>query len=112
MEKKNSKNNQDVENNKGIAALSYIVFFLPLLIAKDSKFCMFHANQGLLVFLLGIILSILGSVVRSMLPFYGMFIYLPYESLILLVFAIIGIINALNGLESELPLIGKIKLIN
>jgi uncharacterized membrane protein len=48
---------QDVENNKVVAALSYvwILFLIPLLGKKDSKFCQFHAKQGLILFLLSFI---------------------------------------------------------
>lgn len=99
--------NQDIENNKVIAALAYIIFFLPLIAAKDSEFGKFHANQGLLVLLMGIAVSVIGTVI----PILGWFIILPLGSLIVMVFAILGIINALNGLEKELPLIGNIKLL-
>lgn len=100
-------NNPDIENIKVIAALAYIVFFLPLIAAKDSEFGKFHANQDLLVLLMGIAVSVTGTVI----PILGWFIILPLGSLVVLVFAILGIINALNGLEKELPLIGTIKLL-
>ena len=35
----------DIEANKMMALLSYIIFFIPLLAAKGSKYAMFHANQ-------------------------------------------------------------------
>jgi hypothetical protein len=34
----------DVQRNKGMAVLAYIIFFIPLLAARDSKFAMYHAN--------------------------------------------------------------------
>jgi len=40
---------KDVEENKYVAALSYlgILFLVPLLLKKESPFAQFHAKQGL-----------------------------------------------------------------
>jgi uncharacterized membrane protein len=47
----------DVEANKLVAALSYvsILFLVPLLLKKDSKFAQFHAKQGLVLFIVEIV---------------------------------------------------------
>lgn len=100
-------NNADMEKNKGMAILAYIVFFIPLLAAKDSKFAMYHANQGLNLFLLAVAISVIGTVV----PFFGWFLILPFGHLAVLIFAIMGIINASKGETKPLPLIGKFELI-
>ena len=42
---------EDIEDNKKWAILSYFLFFIPLLFAKDSHFARFHANQSLLILL-------------------------------------------------------------
>lgn len=97
----------DVEKNKVIAALAYIIFFIPLLAAKDSPFAMFHANQGLVLLLLSVAVSVLGSVI----PILGWFVILPLGGLAVFVFAILGIVNALNGQMKPLPLIGGIKIL-
>ncbi|PAV31068.1 hypothetical protein CIL05_04380 [Virgibacillus profundi] len=97
----------DVKENKGMAILAYIIFFIPLLAAKDSKFAMYHANQGLILFLCWIGVSVLGTV----LPFIGWLLILPFGSLVLVIFAVMGIINAANGKEKPLPIIGKYKLL-
>jgi uncharacterized membrane protein len=97
----------DVEKNKAMGILAYIIFFLPLLAAKDSKFAMFHANQGLLVFLLAIAANIVGTII----PFLGWFLILPLGNLAVLAFTIMGILNAANGEMKELPLIGKYQLL-
>ena len=99
--------NKDVEDNKVIAALAYIIFFLPLIVAKDSEFGKFHANQGLILLLLGFAVSIVGTII----PFIGWFIIAPIGGLVVFVLGILGIINALNGVEKELPFIGSIKLL-
>ncbi len=43
---------RDAQDNKYLAALSYIhiLFLVPLLAKKESKFCQFHAKQGLVLF--------------------------------------------------------------
>ncbi len=41
----------DVEKNKDMAALGYVLFFLPLITCKDSKLGKYCANQGLLLLL-------------------------------------------------------------
>ncbi|MBS0630649.1 MAG: hypothetical protein JSS11_01950 [Verrucomicrobia bacterium] len=93
----------DVEKNKAFAVISYlwILFLIPLLAAKDSKFARFHAYQGLTLFLATLVV---GVIVRL----------LPYNlsglewllDLGLLVLAILGIVNAAQGRGRPLPVIG------
>ena len=96
---------QDIEKNKVMAVLAYILFFIPLLAAKDSKFARFHTNQGLVLFLGGIIASVV-----AVIPVIGRIIA-PIAGLVITVLAVIGIINALNGKAKELPVIGKFKIL-
>lgn len=100
-------NKEDAEKNKVMAIIAYIIFFIPLLAARDSKFAMYHANQGLNLFLLAVAVSVVGTVI----PFLGWFIILPFGHLAVLIFAIMGIINASKGEMKPLPLIGKFELI-
>ncbi|HAI73918.1 TPA: hypothetical protein DCL22_00845 [Candidatus Moranbacteria bacterium] len=90
-----------------MAIIAYIIFFVPLLAARDSKFAMYHANQGLNLFLLAVAVSVVGAII----PFLGWFIILPFGHLAVLIFVIMGIINASKGEMKPLPLIGKIELI-
>ena len=59
---------EDIEKNKVMAILAYIgiLVLIPIFAAKDSKFAKFHANQGLLLFIietaLGIVNAILGKI--------------------------------------------------
>ncbi len=96
---------QDIEKNKVMAVLAYILFFIPLLAAKDSKFARFHTNQGLVLFIGGIISSVV-----AVIPVIG-WIVAPIAGLVITVLAVIGIINALNGRAKELPVIGKFKIL-
>ena len=97
---------EDIEKNKVISGLAYILFFLPLLVCPESKYGRFHANQSLLLF----ITSIAGTIALSIIPIIG-WLLLPFFSIAVLVFAIIGLINGLTGKGKELPLIGKFRLL-
>ena len=44
---------QDAEQHKAAAILGYLIFFLPLVFAPNSKFARHHANQAMLVFITG-----------------------------------------------------------
>jgi uncharacterized membrane protein len=88
----------DIEQNKVIAALGYVIFFIPLLAAKDSAFGKFHANQGLILLLCSIILSVI--------PFINLISWLATFALFLF-----GLLNTLNGKAMRLPVIGNFDLI-
>lgn len=98
---------EDIEKNKVVAAVAYLIFFLPLLAAPDSKFGRFHANQGLVLLIVGIV----GNLVLGMIPILG-WILLPLYSLAIFVLGVLGLVNTLNGKAKKLPIIGKINLIN
>ena len=95
----------DIEKNKAMGVLAYILFFIPLLAAKDSPFARFHANQGLVLFLAGILSSVL-----LIIPILG-WIIAPILSIVITVLAVLGIINAIGGKAKELPIIGKFKIL-
>ena len=96
---------EEIEKYKTMAILAWIIFFIPLLTdAKDSKFAKFHANQSLIVTLLGIA----GSIATSTLV--GAIIGIPI-SIAAFVFWIIGILGASKGEMKRLPLIGNFDII-
>lgn len=98
---------EDIEKNKVMAVLAYIIFLIPLLAAKDSPFAKYHTNQGLVLFLAAVAINILGSII----PIIGWFIILPLGNIAILVLAIIGIINSAKGETKPLPVIGSINII-
>lgn len=98
---------EDIEQNKVMGVLAYILFLIPLLAAKDSPFAKFHTNQGLLVFLAALAVNIVGAII----PFIGWLLILPLGNLAVFVLGIIGIINAINGKAKKLPIIGNIEII-
>lgn len=106
---------QDIAQNKVMAILAYIwiLFLVPLLAAPNSKYARFHANQGLVLFLASICVSIVMAVF-SWIPILNILIYVVCSliSLGLLALMILGIINACQGRAKELPIIGQIKILH
>ena len=96
---------QDIENNKVMAVLAYIIFLIPLIAAKDSPFAKYHTNQGLILFIGALVSSII-----VIIPVLG-WIIAPIIALVITILSIIGIINALGGKAKELPIIGKFKIL-
>ena len=91
------KTDKDVEENKAIAALSYawILCLVPLLGKRKSKFAQFHAKQGLVLF----IIELIGTLVYWF-PIFGQALML-----VLVVVSIMGIIKTLNGEWWKIPYI-------
>ena len=107
---------EDAEKNKvmGILAYLWILCLVPILAAKDSPFAKYHANQGLVLFLLEVVLWITISVLSVVFTMIGLgFIcfFLGLIHLVPLVLLILGIINAAAGKCVPLPVIGGIKLL-
>lgn len=112
VEETKKSNKSDVEKNKVMAIIGYIVpilFFIPLLSedSKDSPYAKFHSNQQLVLLIAAIVVNIVGGVI----PILGWFIVLPFGSILIIVLAIIGIINSAKGEMKKLPIIGGIEII-
>ncbi|MBN1268974.1 MAG: hypothetical protein JXB04_05260 [Kiritimatiellae bacterium] len=100
----------EVEEGKTFAILSYALnfiglpFFLVPLIMRNNEFSLYHAKQNLILWLLGIV----GSVVSSILAVVCIGIVLGLALLVfMLVLNIMGLMNAIKGEAKPLPLIGK-----
>ena len=108
---------EDINNNKIMAILAYIIFLVPLFAAKDSKFARFHTNQGLVLFICDIVVMIVLGIVTAIIafiPVVGLIlsgIICAVIPIVLLVFHILGIVNAAQGKAKELPIIGKFKIL-
>lgn len=100
-------NSKDVEDNKIWAVLAYFLFFLPLLTARDSKFAMYHANQGLILLIFAVAVNVIGWFI----PILGWLLILPFGYLAIMIYLIIGIINSAQGKTKPLPLIGNFEII-
>ena len=90
---------KDINSNKVIAALSYvwILCLIPLFLKRKSKFAQFHAKQGLVLFILELILSLIFWI-----PIIGWALFI-----IVIILSLLGIKNALDGKYWEMPVIGK-----
>lgn len=95
------------EKNTGMAIVAYILFFIPLLTeTKKDPFVKFHIKQGAVIFALSVILW----VIRAILPWYWLFSISWLFNLLglaILILAIIGIVNAANGKQEKLPIVGQ-----
>ena len=96
----------DVEKNKIFAVLAYfgILFLVPLLAAKESRFAQYHANQGLVLFIVDIIVWIAFFVLGFVVPLLFLFSWLVWLGVLAL--HIIGIVNAAQGEMKPLPVVG------
>ncbi|MEX2515164.1 MAG: hypothetical protein WD335_03475 [Candidatus Paceibacterota bacterium] len=96
-----------IDNKTAMGILCYlgILVIIPIVLAKDSKFVMYHANQGLVLLIAAVIVSVVAPI-----PIIGWAIgFFGWIAVVIL--AIMGIINVTNEKKKPLPLIGGIKLI-
>lgn len=107
----------DIEQNKTMAGLAYILFFLPLIACQDSQYGKFHANQGLLLLILSVVGGIALSVVSGILIaltwrlfWLTSFLYGAF-GLFIIFWVITGLINGFNGKARRLPIIGEFQII-
>ena len=109
--------NADISNNKAFAVLSYfgLLVLIPIFAAKNSKFAQYHANQGLVLLIVDLIvsavfrfldiilgISVLGAIFGVLNGLIGIFMFVLF---------IIGLVNAIKGRAKELPIIGKIRIL-
>lgn len=101
-EKKDEKkiNTTDIESNKVVAAIGYIwiLCLVPLFLKRDSAFAQFHAKQGLVLF----IIEIIGWLI-FWIPLIGWLLFI-----IILILALMGFVNALQGNYWKMPIIGDL----
>lgn len=97
---------EDIEKGKTMAGLSYLLFFLPLVVCPESKYARFHANQALLL----LIAAIAGNIILSIIPIVG-WMLMPIFGICILVLGVMGLINGFGGKAKQLPIIGRFTLI-
>lgn len=105
-EQETAYSSEDIEKNKTMAGLSYLLFFLPLIACPDSRYAKFHANQALILLIAGVA----GNVVLAVIPVIG-WMLMPILSLAILALGIIGLINGFGGKAKQLPLIGRFTIL-
>ena len=110
---------RDISDNKTLSIFSYfgLLFLIPWLASKNSRFARFHANQGLLLFLFTVAASIAVAIVTfifGFIPVLGVIVnvimWLVYYVAVI-GYIVLGIYNVVKGRANELPVIGKFRLI-
>ena len=88
---------RDIRLNKDVAAFSYIWIMSVVIYAarKESPFIRFHAKQGIVLFLL--------SIVIYLIPVIG-----KYLMLLVVAGMLMGFIHAAQGQKQDVPFIGKL----
>ena len=94
-------------NKKVTSIFAYLglIFWLIGFLAGDKEGAKFHLNQGLVLILANLILSVI-----AVIPVVGAIVSC-IGCIVVLVFAIMGIVSACKDEEKPLPLIGGIQLL-
>ena len=96
-------------DGKIFAFLCYLITIIGVLIVlltkKEDKFAVYHAKQGLVLFISWIIVGVVASVLLVV-PILGWLIGFGLYTFMLILW-IMGMVNALGGKEKPLPVIGQ-----
>ena len=96
-------NNYDpVERMISAIAYLWVLFFLPLVLIPRSGFGRFHANQGLLNLIVGVLCFLLMRLIPALRWVFA---------LLMLVYPIWGIVTAMRGEERPFPFLGQFTLL-
>lgn len=100
---------------KVICILDYLglLCFLGLFIEKDDPDVRFHTNQGIILFVFEVIIGAISKIVYGLLhsiPVIGFICGLAVNllGLVCLAFAVMGILNVVQGRHQKLPIIGDL----
>lgn len=103
----------DLAINRVWAALGYLVFFIPLIRNKRSELCRFCANEGLILFIVEIVIAAVFSVFGGI-PLIG-WLFKLIGRLLRLAVSLFGLLLTVqlmaNDKAYEVPVIGYIRLI-
>jgi len=95
---------KEIQEGKFFAVISYISFLciVSLLLKKDNRFALYHAKQGLVLFVLEV-----GAFIISVIPILGWLIGM-FSCVIFGLFSLWGILQAFMGNQNRFPLISDI----
>lgn len=98
------ENTKEIQEGRFFASISYVTFLcvISLGFKKNNKFALYHAKQGLVLFVFEVAAFIL-----SILPFLGEIIKIAAIILFSLA-SLWGILQALAGRYARIPLISNI----
>ena len=98
------KESQEVLEGKAYAILAYlwILCLVPLILKKDNKFALFHARQGLVLFIGELVMGLVGiiPVLGWLVAFFG--------TILFGVMSLVGIVQVLQGNFWKMPVAGDI----
>ena len=111
-----SFDSREIESGKVMSILAYlgILVLIPYFAEKNNKYVVYHAKEGLNLFIIEVILGVIVSVLGSILYWRLYWIYSIVRTIVGLlgiVLSVIGIVNVCNGKAKELPIINKFKII-
>ena len=101
----------DINSGKLMSILSYIsiLVLIPFLTEKRNKYVIFHAKQGMNLFIYEAILYMIDTVTDPFLPALSFFAYVL--ELVLFVYSLVGIIYVVSNTARDLPYLNKIKIV-
>lgn len=106
---------KDIEEGKAMGILSYIgiLALIPYLSEKNNKYVMYHAKQGMNLFIIELILGVALGFISTILWRLWFITNLidTLFGLAVLALSIIGIVNVCNGEAKELPVVNQFKII-
>ncbi len=115
-----SYSQQDIDQNKIMGILSYfgILVLIPIFAAKESPFARFHANQGLVLLVAGILVGMATSLVGMLFGLIHIDVLTVLWNIVswlirvtMFALMILGIVNAASGKAKELPLVGNFRIL-
>ncbi len=92
------------DNKTLMSVLAYIgpLVLIPFLTSKEDPFVKFHIKQGLVLLVIEIAVMVIGNMLMWFLyPVIGII------NIALLILSIFGIVNAIQGKEKDVPLVGQ-----
>lgn len=106
----------DMQTNKavGILASIPILFWLPLVACRDSQYGRFCANQGLIFFVMGIVLNVIQAIAGKVLWYVPLIGHILPKLLgcvcgiLELAVFLLLLISACQGKAKRIPLIGRL----
>lgn len=100
----NPQDEQTIREGKFFAVISYISFLciITLVLKKDNQFALYHAKQGLVLFVMEVAAFIL-----SIIPILGWLVSI-FGYAIFLLLSIWGIMQAALGIYCRIPVVTKI----
>ncbi len=100
----NGDASKEPQKNVLMAVLSYLgpLVIVSYLTAKEDPFVKFHIKQGLVLFVIEVAMWFLAGMM-----FYQFWMIMNIVNMGTLVLSIVGIVNAVQGQEKELPLVGQ-----